>query len=354
MLDSVKYLRDAPAMSDIAPAETIAAVRRFSRFYTRRIGLLQDGLLDSPFSLAEARVLYELGQRDRATAVELAAELGLDQGYLSRLLRGLEQRGLLQRAPSHADRRASLLSLTPAGRDAFAALDAGSRAQIGALLGPLSAPQRHRLAAALGEAETLLGGERPEPAAPWTLRAPVPGDMGWIVHRQAVLYAREYGWDAGYEALIAGIVSRFVEHFDAARERCWVAERAGEVVGSVFVVRKSDDVAQLRLLYVEPSARGLGIGARLVDRLCAHHAVDQRRAGLRPPHLPGRRFHADGGGAAPQFWPRSGRPDLGTAALAAARIRPRSPIRMAATSFRRTAPSAANGSGENRSGWCSP
>ena len=246
-------------------AEIIAAVRRFSRFYTRRIGLLQDGLLDSPFSLAEGRVVYELGQRDGATAVELASELGMDQGYLSRLLRGLEERGLVRRAPSPADRRASLLSLTPSGRDAFAALDAGSRAQIGALLDPLSASERTRLAAALGEAEALLGGERPVPAAPWTLRAPVPGDMGWIVHRQAVLYAREYGWDATYEALIAGIVSRFVEQFDAARERCWVAERAGEVVGSVFVVRKSDDVAQLRLLYVEPSARGLGIGARLVD-----------------------------------------------------------------------------------------
>ncbi len=246
-------------------AATIAAVRRFSRFYTRRIGLLRDGLLDSPFSLPEGRVLYELGQRDGATAVGLAAELGMDQGFLSRLLRGLEARGLLHRAPSPADRRASLLSLTPAGRDAFAALDAGSRAQIGALLAPLSAPARGRLAAALGEAEALLDGGRTAPAVPWTLRAPVPGDMGWIVHRQAVLYAREYGWDASYEALIAGIVSRFVENFDAARERCWVAERADEIVGSVFVVRKSDEVAQLRLLYVEPSARGQGIGARLVD-----------------------------------------------------------------------------------------
>ena len=151
ILDFVKYLTHPPAMSDVASAETVAAVRRFSRFYTRRIGLWQDGLLDSP-SAAEGRVLYELGQRDGATAVALAAELGLDQGYLSRLLRGLEQRGLLQRAPSQADRRASLLSLTPSGRDAFAALDAGSRAQIDALLGPLSAPERHRLAAALGEA----------------------------------------------------------------------------------------------------------------------------------------------------------------------------------------------------------
>ena len=251
-------------MSDAAPAETIAAVRRFSRFYTRRIGLLQDGLLDSPFSLAEGRVLYELGQGDGITAVALAAELGLDQGYLSRLLRGLEQRGLLRRAPSEADRRASLLTLTPAGRDAFAALDAGSRAQIGALLGPLSAPERTRLAAALREAEALLGGEAPVPA-PWSLRPPAVGDMGWIVHRQAVLYAREYGLVMGYEALIAGIVSRFVENFDAARERCWVAERAGEAVGSVFVVRKSDEVAQLRLLHVEPSARGQGIGAGLVE-----------------------------------------------------------------------------------------
>ena len=252
-------------MSDTAINETIAAVRRFSRFYTRRIGLLQDSLLDSPFSLAEGRVLYELGQRASATATELAGELGVDQGYLSRILRGFDQRGLIERAPSQADRRATLLSLTPQGRDAFTALDAGSRSQIAALLAPLPAPVQNRLVSALREAEALLDGGRPSPSVPYLLHQPRPGDMGWIVHRQAVLYAAEYGWDETYEALIAGIVSRFVENFAAAHERCWVAERDGTVVGSVFLVRKSDEVAQLRLLYVEPSARGHGIGARLVE-----------------------------------------------------------------------------------------
>ena len=243
-------------------AEQTEAVRRFSRFYTRRIGLLHEGLLGSPFSLAEGRVLYELGRCGTTTAADLAAALDLDQGYLSRILRGFDRHGLIVRQPSAADRRQTRLSLTEPGQAAFAALDAGSRAEVGALLDRLAPQARRRLVAALGEAEALLGAA---PAVPSLLRPPQPGDMGWIVHRQAVLYAAEYGWDASYEALIAGIVARFVETFDPARERCWIAGRAGEAVGSVFLVRKSDDVAQLRLLYVEPAARGLGIGARLVE-----------------------------------------------------------------------------------------
>ena len=252
-----------------ADPETIEAIRRFSRFYTRRIGLLHPLLLDSPFSLAEARVVYELGSRGTATAAALAAELDLDAAYLSRILRGFDRRGLILRQRSGTDARATLLSLSDAGRAAFAALDAGSRDQLAALIGPLPPPAQRRLAAALEEAAALLGAAPSVPARPWLLRAPRVGDLGWIVHRQAVLYAREYGWDAGFEALVAGIVSRFVEQFDAARERCWVAERDGEVVGSVFLVRKTDTMAQLRLLYVDAAARGLGIGARLVEEcLC--------------------------------------------------------------------------------------
>lgn len=246
------------------PADAIAAVRRFSRFYTRRIGLLHEGLLDSPFSLAEGRVLYELGARGVTTAAELAAALDLDAGYLSRILRGFDRQGLLHRAPG-TDRRETRLSLTGQGTAAFAALDAGSRREVAALLERLAPAQQNRLVAALGEAELLLGAAPPDPSVPYLLRLPQPGDMGWIVHRQAILYAREYGWDASYEALVAEIVAKFVQNFDAQRERCWIAERQGEVAGSVFLVRKSDDVAQLRLLYVEPAARGLGIGARLVE-----------------------------------------------------------------------------------------
>lgn len=272
----------ATVMPDTAlPAETIAAVRRFSRFYTRRIGLLHEGLLGSPFSLAEGRVLYELGQREAATATELAAELDLDQGYLSRILAGFERRGLLRREKSDADRRQTRLTLTPQGKAAFASLDGDSRAQIGAMLGRLAPPEQNRLAAALREAEALLGAAPPETRAPYLLRSPVPGDMGWIVHRQAVLYAREYGWDASYEALVAEIVAKFVQNFDASRERCWIAERGGAAVGSVFLVRKTEEVAQLRLLYVEAAARGMGIGARLVEE-CIRFArqVGYRRIAL--------------------------------------------------------------------------
>lgn len=242
----------------------IDAVRRFNRFYTRQIGLLEEGLLRSEFSLTEVRVLYELAHRQRPTATELCQELGLDAGYLSRLLKKFEARDLLVRTPSVEDARQSELTLTAAGRQAFEPLDRASHDQVAAMLAPLVASEREALVKAMRTIQRLLGDSH-QPAVPYQLRPPQPGDLGWIIHRQAVLYAQEYGWDETYEALVAEILGQFVRHFDPESERTWIAEREGAVVGSVFVVRESAEVARLRLLYVEPSARGLGIGRRLVD-----------------------------------------------------------------------------------------
>jgi DNA-binding MarR family transcriptional regulator/GNAT superfamily N-acetyltransferase len=241
----------------------VAAVRRFNRWYTRQIGLLGEGYLESPFSLTEARVLYELANRELPTASELGRELGLDAGYLSRILRGFQQRGLLERTPSPLDGRQSLLRLTESGRAAFAPLDARSQREIGAMLGELSEVQQGRLVSAMATLESLLGA-RPEPAVPYLLWSPGPGDLGWVVSRHGALYAQEYGWNEQFEALVASIVAKFVEQFEPKWERCWIAERDGQPVGSVFVVRQSSTVAKLRLLLVEPEARGLGIGQRLV------------------------------------------------------------------------------------------
>ncbi len=242
----------------------VDAVRRFNRLYTRRIGALRAGLLDSPFSLAEARLLYELAHRERPAAAELARDLGLDAGYLSRLLRGLERRRLIGRERSRADGRRSLLSLTTAGRRTFATLDARSSAEVRSMLEKLPESGQRRLVEAMRDVERLLGGA-PEPKVPYLLRPHRPGDMGWVVHRHGALYAQEYGWDERFEALVATIVAKFIENFDPKRERCWIAERDGGIVGAVFLVSKSPAVAQLRMLYVEPDARGLGIGRRLVD-----------------------------------------------------------------------------------------
>jgi len=272
------------ARAELGLEQRIAAVRRFNRFYTQRIGVLREHLLDSPFPLTGVRVLYELAHwpstGESATAAVLAARLALDEGYLSRILRGFEQRHLVQKKPSNADGRRKSLALTRGGRRAFAALDARSRAEVGAMLGRLPATGQARVVDAMRAIATLLG-EAPEDdraqQAPYLLRPHQPGDIGWVVHRHGALYAQEYGYDERFEALVAEIAARFVQRFDPARERCWIAERDGEIVGSVFLVRKTKTVAKLRLLLVEPHARGLGIGRQLIDE-CVRFA---RRAGYR-------------------------------------------------------------------------
>jgi DNA-binding MarR family transcriptional regulator/GNAT superfamily N-acetyltransferase len=254
----------------------VATVRRFNRFYTKQIGLLHEGYLESPFSLSEVRVLYELAHREKPTAAELGRELGLDAGYLSRILRGFERRRLVERTASKDDGRQSHLALTERGRAAFAPLQARSHADIGAMLRKLSGADQKRVLEAMHAIEGLLGG-KPEGKAPYVLRPHQPGDMGWVVHRHGALYAQEYGWDERFEGLVASIVAKFIQHYDPKRERAWIAEKDGEIVGSVFLVRQSATVAKLRLLLVEPQARGLGVGARLVGE-CVRFA---RQAGYR-------------------------------------------------------------------------
>jgi DNA-binding MarR family transcriptional regulator/GNAT superfamily N-acetyltransferase len=255
-------------MTEPAPesrlAHRVAAVRRFNRCYTRTIGVLQEGLLQSSFSLAEARVLYELAQRPETTATLLGRELGLDSGYLSRILQRFERDGLLSRVPSEVDRRQSALSLTTAGHEAFAPLDASSRDEIGALLGTLPEPAQAAVVTAMGSIESLLATPASAAAVPWLLRQHHPGDIGWVVARHGALYAEEHGFDQRFEALVAKVAGAFLASHDPLREHCWIAERSGVNIGSVFLVRESDDIARLRLLIVEPAARGLGIGKRLV------------------------------------------------------------------------------------------
>jgi DNA-binding MarR family transcriptional regulator/GNAT superfamily N-acetyltransferase len=249
---------------------SVAAVRRFNRFYTRRIGVLAEGFLDSPFSLTEVRVLYELAARQVTSATELRRELEIDGGYLSRMLQAFHRRGLIQKKASATDGRRSELSLSAAGREQFARLDDRQRVDVERMLGALPPKARQQLLQRMQSMEKILApAQGAAPPAPYTLRMHRPGDMGWITHRQAVLYHQEYGWDERYEALIARIMADFVENFDPKKERCWVAERDGEIVGSVFCVKKSPTVAKLRLLYVEPSTRGLGIGTRLTDECIA-------------------------------------------------------------------------------------
>jgi DNA-binding MarR family transcriptional regulator/N-acetylglutamate synthase-like GNAT family acetyltransferase len=254
----------------------VQAVRGFNRFYTKQIGVLQDGWLGSKFPLAEARVLYELAHHDRPTATEVGKELGLDAGYLSRMLRSLEQRGFVRRTRSKADGRRSHLSLTREGKAAFARLNQQTHENVAGMLKQLSAIEQRQLVDAMRVIEEVFGPKQ-ESAASYVLRPPRAGDLGWIVHRQGVMYAEEWGYNEQFEALVAEIVAKFVHHLLPSKERCWIAEKDGEIVGSVFMVRESQTVAKLRLLFVEPSARGLGIGSRLIDE-CIRFA---KQAGYR-------------------------------------------------------------------------
>jgi DNA-binding MarR family transcriptional regulator/N-acetylglutamate synthase-like GNAT family acetyltransferase len=256
--------------------QRVEAARRFNRFYTRTIGVLREGAYQSPFSLTEVRVLYELAHRDKPTATALGRDLGLDAGYLSRMLRGFERRGLVLKTRSAVDGRQSHLALTAQGRKVFAPLNARSDDEVAALLGGLSAAAQARLVGAMQTIERLLG-DHEEPQVAYVLRSPQPGDLGWVVHRHGAVYAQEYGYDAQFEALVAEIVAHFVQTFDPKREQCWIAEQGGELVGSVFLVARSRTVAQLRLLLVEPQARGSGLGTRLVSE-CVRFA---RQAGYR-------------------------------------------------------------------------
>jgi len=253
-----------PETADDGMPDRVAAMREFNRFYTRRIGVLQEGLLASPFSLAEVRILYELAHRDGLAANSLAAELGLDAGYLSRILQRFSRRGLVTRAHSTSDARVRPLALTAKGRAAFAPLDQRSQQEIATLLGALPEPSQRRLISSMHTIESLLADKPPSPE-PCVLRTHRPGDMGWVIERHGALYAHEYGWDERFEALVSEIAAQFIREFDPQRERCWIAERNGERMGCVFLVRKSATVAKLRLLIVDPAGRGIGLGRQLVD-----------------------------------------------------------------------------------------
>ena len=245
------------------PEQEIAAVRAFNRFYTRKLEVLDQHLLKTPFSLSEARVMFELAHRGDLSAKEIGLELGLDPGYLSRIVQKFDEDGLISRKPLASDRRQYQLSLTAKGRAAFAKLEHTSQDHVGLMLGALAGEDRKRLLGAMEVIERLLGAAR-TPLLPAILRDPRPGDMGYVVQSHGALYASEYGFDAGFEALVAEIAAHFLRNFDSKRERCWIAERDGENLGCVCLVRESDKVAKLRVLLVEPQARGLGLGHRLV------------------------------------------------------------------------------------------
>jgi DNA-binding MarR family transcriptional regulator/GNAT superfamily N-acetyltransferase len=247
------------------PDGEIAAVRAFNRFYTRKLGVLDQHFGKSPFSLSEARVLYELAHHDDLAAKEIGVELGLDPGYLSRIVQSFDEKGLITRKPLPSDRRQVCLNLTAKGRQTFAKLNLNSQNEVAAMLAALSPGDARRLTGAMATIEGLLEpGESKR--APFLLRSHRIGDMGWVISRQAVAYAEEYGWDIGYEALVAEICAEFIRNYDGAREHCWIAEAGGEPLGSVFLVKASDDVAKLRLLLVEKKARGLGVGRALVEQ----------------------------------------------------------------------------------------
>ena len=284
MTADTKSTRAAATAAVAASTQRVEAIRAFNRFYTRHIGVLHEGLLDTRFTLTESRLLWELAHRDSATATELSRELNLDLGYLSRLLGGFKQRGLVKSTRSKEDARHLRLSLSAAGRRAFAPLNTRSQADVTALLATLAEPQQQQLLQAMASLGKLLG-DTEHHKVPYLLRHHHAGDIGWVISRHGALYAREYQLNLHFEALVARIAADFIERFDARHEACWIAERDGANVGSVFLVQARDDatqtpldgVAQLRMLLVEPSARGLGMGQRLVAE-CERFA---RQAGYR-------------------------------------------------------------------------
>lgn len=288
MLDFVNYCAETLGMEtdarrSLPASDEIASFRRFNRLYRRFIGTLQEGLLDTPYSLSEARVLYELATCPRPLAKEITQELGIDAGYLSRILSKLQEHGLVKRAASLEDGRLVHLTLTKEGRAAFRTLNARSDRQARGILGALAPASRHELIRSMRAIEEILAAQTKTEGeanpAPFSLRAHRPGDMGWVVHREGALYAQEYGWDERFEALAARVVADFIEHFDPTCERCWIAERDGEHLGHIFLVKhpELEGVAKLRLLLVEPSARGMGVGHALVGE-CVRFA---REAGYR-------------------------------------------------------------------------
>jgi len=242
----------------------VQTIRRFNRSYTRQIGVLQEHLLDSQFSLTEVRVLYEIAHRENATAKDLCQDLGLDRGYVSRMLQDFEKHGWIKTTPSSEDRRRQFLSLTAKGHSVFDPLERRSSQEVGAMLARLSPTQRQKFLAAIRDVQSVLDPPGPS-ATPYVVRQHRPGDMGWVVQRHGELYWQEYHYDERFEVLVAEIVAEFIQKLDPAREHCWIAEKDGERVGCIFLVKKSASVAKLRLLVVEPSARGLGIGKRLVE-----------------------------------------------------------------------------------------
>ena len=290
---------------DAPIADEAAAIRAFNRFYTQRIGVLDDTQLNGPFSLTEARVLYELAHRNKPTAADLCRDLGLDRGYLSRILARFEKQGFLKRSTSNEDARQSHITLTAKGAKTFASIDTAWQDATEELIAPLSRRNRQSLVSAMGRINTLLGATQTESAGALrpqiTLRKHRSGDMGWLVYRHAIVYRQEFGWNEEFEALVAEILAAFIRNYDPKRERCWIADRDGVAVGSVFLVKETDEIGRLRLLFVDPSARGHGIGRKLVDacvetraksRVSQGDAVDKRRAGFGSSDLPSGRLPA--------------------------------------------------------------
>ncbi|QOZ32043.1 helix-turn-helix domain-containing GNAT family N-acetyltransferase [Bradyrhizobium sp. CCBAU 53421] len=252
-------------ISDATLDSQVAAVRGFSRFYTRKLGIIEPKLLHSPFTLQEARIIYELAHRDHCTATDLVRDLDLDAGFVSRTLQALQRRQIVTRKPSKTDKRVNEVALTAKGRAASTDLESRSREEVATLLKQIDGNRRAAVVRAMSTIEQALEPTMQKPTS-FLLRSHRVGDMGWVVSRQGQAYAEEYGWDISYEALVAEICAQFLRSFDPVREHCWIAEVDGEPVGSIFLVNGGDGVAKLRLLLVEEKARGLGVGRALVEQ----------------------------------------------------------------------------------------